>query len=78
MKPYKRENLIISTKFTPQLAQMYDNSVEKMAAASMTRFNTDYLDIYWIHNPIEYERWVAGLIPPNLASKNRKAKILTI
>lgn len=69
MKPYKREDLIISTKFTPQLAEMYDNSVEKMAAASMTRFNTDYLDIYWIHNPIEYERWVTGLIPLLKAGK---------
>ncbi len=69
MKPYKREDLIISTKFTPQLAQMYDNSVEKMANASMARFNTDYLDIYWIHNPIESERWVASLIPLLKAGK---------
>ena len=30
-----RESVQISTKFTPQLAEMYDNSVEKMAEASM-------------------------------------------
>lgn len=69
MADYKREDLVISTKFTPQLAEMYDNSVEKMAEASMARFHTDYIDIYWIHNPIESERWVAGLIPLLKAGK---------
>ena len=28
----QRENVEISTKFTPQLAEVYENSVEKMAA----------------------------------------------
>lgn len=46
----KREDFVVSTKFTPQLAQMYDNSVEKMAEASMERMHTDYIDVYWIHN----------------------------
>lgn len=31
----KRENVEVSTKFTPQLAEIYGNSVEKMAQASM-------------------------------------------
>ena len=31
----------ISTKFTPQLAEMYGNSVEKMAEASMERMGID-------------------------------------
>ena len=30
----KRETVEVSTKFTPQLAEMFDNSVEKMADAS--------------------------------------------
>ncbi len=59
----KREDLIISTKFTPQLAEMYENSVEKMAQASMDRMNLEYIDIYWIHNPMDVERWTPGLIP---------------
>ena len=59
----QRENVEVSTKFTPQIAEMYDNSVEKMALASMERMGLDYLDIYWIHNPMDVERWTPGLIP---------------
>ena len=60
---YKRENVEISTKFTPQIAEVYENSVEKMALASMERMGIDYIDIYWIHNPMDVERWTPGLIP---------------
>lgn len=63
MSHYHRQDLVISTKFTPQLAEMYENSVEKMFEASCKRFNTDYIDIYWIHNPMDVERWTSGLIP---------------
>lgn len=59
----KREDVLVSTKFTPQLAEMFDNSVEKMALASMERMGLDYIDIYWIHNPMDVERWTPGLIP---------------
>ena len=59
----KREDVQISTKFTPQLAEMFDNSVEKMADASIERMGCDYIDIYWIHNPMDVERWTPGLIP---------------
>ena len=59
----KREDVEISTKFTPQLAEMYDNSVEKMAEASMQRMGIDYIDMYWIHNPMDVRRWTPGLIP---------------
>ena len=59
----KREDVEISTKFTPQLAEMYDNSVEKMAEASMQRMGIDYIDMYWIHNPMDVNRWTPGLIP---------------
>jgi aryl-alcohol dehydrogenase-like predicted oxidoreductase len=59
----ERERLLISTKFTPQLAEMYENSVEKMACASIERMACDYIDIYWIHNPMDVERWTPGLIP---------------
>lgn len=59
----KRDNVEVSTKFTPQLAEIYGNSVEKMAQASMERMGIDYIDIYWIHNPMDVERWTPGLIP---------------
>ena len=62
-KNYKREDVQISTKFTPQIAEFYDNNVEKMADASIERMGCDYIDIYWIHNPMDVERWTPGLIP---------------
>lgn len=60
-----RENVIVSTKFTPQMAAMYDNSVEKMCDASLARMNMEYFDIYWIHNPIgapEYTKQLISLL----------------
>lgn len=62
-KGVKREDVQISTKFTPQIAEVFDNSVEKMADASIERMGCDYIDIYWIHNPMDVERWTPGLIP---------------
>ena len=58
-----RQNVIISTKFTPQMAAMYDNSVEKMCKASLERMKTDYFDIYWIHNPVNAPEYTKQLIP---------------
>ena len=62
-KSVKREDVLISTKFTPQIAEVFDNSVEKMAEASIERMGCDHIDIYWIHNPMDVERWTPGLIP---------------
>lgn len=61
VKTVEREKVIISTKFTPQIAEMYDNSVEKMLDASLKRLNTDYIDVYWIHNPADVEKWTPML-----------------
>lgn len=58
-----RENVIVSTKFTPQMAAMYDNSVEKMCDASLARMNMEYFDIYWIHNPVGAPEYTKQLIP---------------
>lgn len=70
-KQYNREEVIISTKFTPQIAGMYGDSMEQMCDASLKRFGTDYIDIYWIHNPADVERWTPELIP---LLKNGKVK----
>ena len=61
-KGIERKNVQISTKFTPQIAEMYDNNVEKMADASIERTACDYIDVCWIHNPMDVERWTPGLI----------------
>ena len=58
-----RQNVVISTKFTPQMASLYDNSVEKMCRASLERMGTDYFDIYWIHNPVNAPEYTKQLIP---------------
>jgi len=60
---YPREKVLISTKFTPQIAGTGDNPVEDLLNGSLQRFETDYIDIYWIHNPMDVEKWTPGLIP---------------
>lgn len=64
VKQSNREELILSTKFTPQIAQTnINNAVEQMLNASLKRFGTNYVDIYWIHNPADVEKWTPQLIP---------------
>lgn len=58
-----RENVIVSTKFTPQMSAMYDNSVVKMCEASLERMSMEYFDIYWIHNPVGAPEYTKQLIP---------------
>jgi len=60
---YPREKVLISTKFTPQIAGTGDNPVEDLLNGSLQRFETDYIDIYWIHNPMDVEKWTPELIP---------------
>ena len=62
-KSCKREDVFISTKFTPQIAGDTENPVADMLAGSLERFATDYIDIYWIHNPADVEKWTPYLIP---------------
>lgn len=63
VKNVKREDVIVSTKFTPQIAGMYEDSMAKMAEASCKRLNISDIDIYWIHNPADVERWTPELAP---------------
>lgn len=62
LKPYQREDYRLSTKFTPQMAAG-DNAVAEMLAGSLKRLGTTYIDIYWIHNPADVEKWTPQLIP---------------
>ncbi len=75
VQQYPREEVIISTKFTPQIAPQYDNSMEKMLDSSLERFNTDYIDIYWIHNPTDAPKWVDSLIPLLKSGKIKKVGV---
>jgi len=69
-KACKREEVLISTKFTPQIAGDTENPVADMLAGSLERFATDYIDIYWIHNPADVERWT-----PLLADLVKSGKV---
>ncbi|SFB75948.1 Predicted oxidoreductase [Flexibacter flexilis DSM 6793] len=63
VKQYPREELILSTKFTPQLAKEVENPIEEMLNSSLDNLGTDFVDFYWIHNPVGAPNWVAGMIP---------------
>ncbi|RZK40026.1 MAG: aldo/keto reductase [Pedobacter sp.] len=64
VRQYPREEIVLSTKFTPQIANASSSiPVEEMLEESFKRLGTEYIDIYWIHNPVEAPKWVSGLIP---------------
>lgn len=71
-KKCKRENVFISTKFTPQIAGDSENPVADMLEGSLNRFDTDYIDIYWVHNPADVEKWTPYLIPLVKSGKIRQ------
>ena len=63
LKRFARSDYQLSTKFTPQAAGTSDNPVADMLEQSLTRLGTDYIDLYWIHNPADVARWTPHLIP---------------
>jgi aryl-alcohol dehydrogenase-like predicted oxidoreductase len=60
---YHRSEYQLSTKFTPQIAGDGDNPVADMLEQSLDRMSTDYVDLFWIHNPADVARWTPLLIP---------------
>lgn len=71
LKHRARSDYQLSTKFTPQAAGTSDDPVADMLEQSLTRLGTDYIDLYWIHNPADVTRWTPYLIP---LLKNGKVK----
>lgn len=69
-KTRNREDVLISTKFTPQIAGDSANPVADMLDSSLARFDSDYIDIYWIHNPADVEKWT-----PLLADLVKSGKV---
>ncbi|WP_342628483.1 aldo/keto reductase [Nguyenibacter vanlangensis] len=63
LKRFARSDYQLSTKFTPQAAGTGDNPVADMLEQSLARLGTDYIDLYWIHNPADVARWTPYLIP---------------
>lgn len=63
LKGYSRGEYQLSTKFTPQIAGDGDDPVADMLEQSLDRMGTDYVDLYWIHNPADVARWTPLLIP---------------
>ena len=69
-----REKYFISDKFTPQCADpSAENAVTEMYKISAGLLGTDYMDFYWIHNPVGAPEWVRKLIP--LAKSGKIGKI---
>lgn len=63
MQNTPREQLTISTKFTPQMADNGSKPIETMLAGSLQRLQIDYVDYYWIHNNADVEKWTPQVIP---------------
>ena len=63
LRTSKREDFIISTKFTPQLAEMFEgNPVTAMYENSVKILGVDEIDIFWIHNPVGAPEWTKKLV----------------
>lgn len=60
---FNRSEYQLSTKFTPQVAGSGATPVADMLEQSLARLGTDYVDLYWIHNPADVATWTPQLIP---------------
>jgi aryl-alcohol dehydrogenase-like predicted oxidoreductase len=58
-----RQDIVISTKFTPQMADGTANAMENMLDGSLKRLKMDHVDYYWIHNDADVEKWTPQIIP---------------
>ena len=63
LKTSNREEFVISTKFTPQLAGMFEaNEVTSMYENSAKILGVEDIDIFWIHNPVGAPDWTKKLV----------------
>jgi len=63
LKRYARSDYQLSTKFNPRIAGPGDDPAADMLEQSLANLGTDYIDLYWIHNPADVPRWTPHLIP---------------
>ena len=63
LRTSNREDYVISTKFTPQLAEMFEaNEVTAMYENSAKILGVEDIDIFWIHNPVGAPDWTKKLV----------------
>ena len=63
LKTSNREDFVISTKCTPQLAEMFEaNEVTSMYENSAKILGVEDIDIFWIHNPVGAPEWTKKLV----------------
>ena len=63
LKTSNRDDFVISTKFTPQLAEMFEaNEVTSMYENSAKILGVEDIDIFWIHNPVGAPDWTKKLV----------------
>lgn len=63
VKDVRRNSVILSTKFTPQIAGSSPDAMQEMIDGSKERLHTSVIDVYWIHNPMDIPKWTPDLIP---------------
>ncbi len=63
LRRFDRAEYQLSTKFTPQIAGSGHDPVADMLDQSLTNLGTEYVDLYWIHNPPDVARWTPSPIP---------------
>ncbi len=74
LRTVPRDSFKISAKFTPQCASAFgENPVESMFEKSAQLLGVDFIDYYWIHNPVDAPKWIKELIP--LAKSGKIGKI---
>ena len=66
------DEIIFSTKFTPQCDDGSEEPMAHMLESSLKNLGTDVIDIWWIHNPMDVERYTPMLIPLAKSGKIRK------
>ena len=63
LRTSNREDFVISTKFTPQLAEMFEaNEVTSMYENSAKILGVEDIDIFWIHNSVGAPDWTKKLV----------------
>ena len=74
LRTVSRESYQISAKFAPQCASpRAENAVIEMYRESAHLLGAEYMDYYWIYNPVCTPRWIKELIP--LAKSGKIGKI---
>ena len=74
LKELPRAGYMISDKFTPQCANpKAENAVIDLYHTSAGLLGVDFMDFYWIHNPLDAPKWTKELIP--LAKSGKIGKI---